>query len=35
MTTRRKTDRTAEYGMSILGGIDTTFDYIALLDQKL
>ena len=31
----RKTDRSGVSGISILGGIDTKFGYLALLDPKL
>ena len=31
----RKMDSSDVSGMSILGGIDTTFGYLALLDPKL
>ena len=35
MASNRKIDRSGVSGMSILGGIDTTFGYLALLDTKL
>ena len=35
MASNRKMDMTGVSGMSILGGIDTKFGYLALLDPKL
>ena len=35
VASNRKTDRSCVSGMSILGGIDTKFGYLALLDPKL
>ena len=35
MASNCKTDRSGVSGMSILGGIDTKFGYLALLDAKL
>ena len=35
MTSNRKKDRSGVSGMSISGGIDTKFEYLALLDPKL
>ena len=35
MASNRKMDWLGVLGMSILGGIDTKFDYLALLDPKL
>ena len=35
MAANRKMDRSGVSGMSILGGIDTKFAYVALLDPKL
>ena len=35
MTSKRKTDGSAVSGMSTLGGIDTKFGYLAVLDPKL
>ena len=35
MASNRKMDRSGVSGMSILGGIDTMFGYLALLDPKL
>ena len=35
VASNRKTDRSGVSGMSILGGIDTKFGYLALLDTKL
>ena len=35
MTSKRKIDGSVVSGMSILGGIDTKFVYLALLDPKL
>ena len=35
MAPNRKMDRSDMSGMSILGGIDTKFGYLALLDPKL
>ena len=35
MVSNPKIDRSDVLGMSILGGIDTKFGYLALLDPKL
>ena len=35
MASNHKMDRSGVSGMSILGGIDTKFGYLALLDPKL
>ena len=35
MTSNRKLDGLGVSGMSIVGGINTKFDYLALLDPKL
>ena len=35
MKSNRKTDTSGVSGMSTSGGIDTTFEYLALLDPKL
>ena len=35
MASNRKMDRSGVSGMSILGGMDTKFGYLAFLDQKL
>ena len=35
MASHRKTDGLGVSGISIVGGIDTKFDYLALLDPKL
>ena len=35
VASNRKMDRSGVSGMSMLGGIDTKFGYLALLDPKL
>ena len=35
MASNRNMDRSGVWGMSILGGIDNKFGYLALLDTKL
>ena len=35
VASNRKMDRSGVSGMSILGGIDTKFGYLAFLDPKL
>ena len=35
MASKRKIDASGVSGMSISGGIDTKFEYLALLDPKL
>ena len=35
MASNRKMDRSGVSGMSILGGMDTKFGYLALLDPRL